>query len=170
MQQIPWFDRKFDFGFQQNIFPAIIERLDGTPIRLNAKIAKISADKLELRVNDSWSIKENVGHLINLEPLWQGRLEDILSGKKYLRATDLSNQQTDRADYNAQSIEALLQEFLEVRQVTVNRLTTLSEPQIYQTALHPRLEQPMRTMDLFLFVAEHDDHHLARITEIAQTN
>jgi hypothetical protein len=26
----------------------------------------------------------------------------------------------------------------------------------------------MRTMDLFLFVAEHDDHHLARITELAR--
>jgi hypothetical protein len=26
----------------------------------------------------------------------------------------------------------------------------------------------MRTMDLFLFVAEHDDHHLARITEMVK--
>lgn len=26
----------------------------------------------------------------------------------------------------------------------------------------------MRTMDLFLFVAEHDDHHLARITELME--
>ena len=27
----------------------------------------------------------------------------------------------------------------------------------------------MRTIDLFIFVAEHDDHHLARITEIVRT-
>ncbi len=27
----------------------------------------------------------------------------------------------------------------------------------------------MRTMDLYLFVAEHDDHHLARITELIET-
>jgi hypothetical protein len=26
----------------------------------------------------------------------------------------------------------------------------------------------MRTLDLFLFVAEHDDHHLARITELVK--
>jgi len=26
----------------------------------------------------------------------------------------------------------------------------------------------MRTMDLFLFVAEHDDHHLARVTELVK--
>jgi len=37
---------------------------------------------------------------------------------------------------------------------------------VFKSALHPRLKTPMRTMDLFLFVAEHDDHHLAKISEI----
>jgi hypothetical protein len=35
-------------------------------------------------------------------------------------------------------------------------------------SLHPRLQQPMRLMDSFHFVAEYDDHHLARITEIVR--
>ena len=48
----------------------------------------------------------------------------------------------------------------------LEKLIELNEEDVYKTALHPRLEQPMRTMDLFLFVAEHDDHHLARITAI----
>ena len=39
----------------------------------------------------------------------------------------------------------------------------LSEKQIFLSALHPRLKTPMRTMDHFLFVAEHDDHHLVTI-------
>ena len=39
---------------------------------------------------------------------------------------------------------------------------TLTEKQIFMSALHPRLKSPMRTMDHFLFVADHDDHHLAR--------
>jgi hypothetical protein len=34
------------------------------------------------------------------------------------------------------------------------------------SSLHPRLQQPMRLIDHALFVAEHDDHHLARITEL----
>jgi hypothetical protein len=32
--------------------------------------------------------------------------------------------------------------------------------------LHPRLNQPMRVVDLLFFVAEHDDYHLARISEL----
>jgi len=37
MEQIKWFDRKFDFSYEQNIFPSIIERLKGTPILLMDK-------------------------------------------------------------------------------------------------------------------------------------
>jgi hypothetical protein len=31
---------------------------------------------------------------------------------------------------------------------------------------HPRLKTPMRLADHLYFVAEHDDHHLARIWEL----
>jgi len=42
----------------------------------------------------------------------------------------------------------------------------ISEKEVFKYALHPRLKTPMRTMDLFLFVAEHDDHHLAQISKL----
>jgi hypothetical protein len=31
-------------------------------------------------------------------------------------------------------------------------------------SVHPRLQQPMRLIDALYFVAEHDDHHIARIS------
>lgn len=34
------------------------------------------------------------------------------------------------------------------------------------TALHPRLRVPMNLVDHAFFVAEHDDYHLTRITEL----
>lgn len=166
MKQIRWFERKFDFSFQQNIFPSIFERLSGTYIRLASKVKDIPSDLLEFKPNETWSIKENIGHLCDLEPLWQGRLDDIMNGEKYLRPTDLENKKTNFAQHNKTSIEDLLIQFQEVREVTLEKLLKLEEPDVFKFALHPRLEQPMRTMDLFLFVAEHDDHHLARITKI----
>lgn len=166
MKQINWFERKFDFSFDQNIFPSIIERLEGTPIRLEVKAGKIPAEVMEIKPEGKWSIKENIGHLIDLEPLWQGRLEDILDNKKYLRPTDLDNKKTDFARHNGADIDELLSQFEKLRQTTLQKLSELKEQDVFKTALHPRLEQPMRVMDLFLFVADHDDHHLARITEI----
>ncbi len=168
MQQIKWFERNFNFDFAQNIFPSIIERLAGTPVRLEEKFKSIPSSILSVSVNGAWTIKENVGHLIDLEPLWQGRLEDILHGKTELRPTDLQNTKTNEANHNAVEIEKLLSDFRQKRKQTINLIENLTEEQIFRSALHPRLKIPMRTMDLFLFVAEHDDHHLARITELVK--
>ena len=169
MQQTKWFERKFDFGFQQNIFPSIIERLKGTPVRLQEKVQHVSDDRLNKKLNGSWSIKENIGHLIDLEPLWVGRLEDILNKEMHLRTADLTNAKTDQANHNSKNVSELLNEFRDIRNKTIERLENLTEKQIYESALHPRLKTPMRTMDHFLFVAEHDDHHLVKINEILQT-
>ena len=166
MKQIKWFDRKFNFSDNQNIFPSVIERLSGTPLRLNDKISRIPVEHLTIKIDGSWSILENIGHLIDLEPLWQGRLEDILKNAKELRPADLQNRKTDLANHNSREVGSLLKEFSEIRNVTLKRLETLSEEDVFKSALHPRLKTPMRTMDLLLFVADHDDHHLARITEI----
>jgi len=168
MKKVKWFERSFDFSKDQNIFPSIIERLRGTPARLEEKFKSIPLEILETKVDNTWSIKENVGHLTDLEPLWQGRLEDIKNGEMEMRPTDLANRKTDEANHNTQSIEKLLSDFREIRERTITLIENLDEETIFKSALHPRLKTPMRTMDLFLFVAEHDDHHLARITELVK--
>ncbi|HMC85781.1 MAG TPA: DinB family protein [Chitinophagaceae bacterium] len=168
MKQTKWFDRKFEFASDQNIFPSVIERLSGTPARLEEKLKAISADFLTGKIDNTWSIKENIGHLSDLETLWQGRFEDIVSGAKEMRSTDLLNRNTDLQNHNDTSLEELLQRFREIRNKTLSNLENIDERVVFKSALHPRLKKPMRTMDLFLFVAEHDDHHLARMTEIAK--
>ena len=100
MKQIKWFDRKFNFSFDQNIFPSLIERLEATPLILKNKTHKISKKHLTTRDNKKWSIQENIGHLIDLEPIWQGRLDDILNNKVELRPADLENKKTDLANHN----------------------------------------------------------------------
>lgn len=168
MKKVKWFERSFDFSKDQNIFPSIIERLKGTPARLEEKFKFIPTGILETKIDNTWSIKENVGHLIDLESLWQGRLDDIQSGLIEMRPTDLANGKTDEANHNAQPIEKLLSDFRKIRALTISMIENLDEETIFKSALHPRLKTPMRTMDLFLFVAEHDDHHLARITELVK--
>jgi len=170
MGQTKWFDRKFDFGFDQNIFPSIIERLRGTPSRLEEKVKSVSESIAIAKPNGNWSIKENIGHLIDLESLWMGRLEDILNRKTELRVTDLTNAKTTKANHNRGSMADLLKEFRSVRASTIKKLEQLSEAQIYMSALHPRLKTLMRTMDHFLFVAEHDDHHLVTIHSLIQNH
>lgn len=168
MQQIAWFERKFEFPKEQNIFPGTVERLADAPLRLEHKLRAYPDNILTRRLNDEWSIQEHLGHLIDLEPLWYGRLHDILDGEAYLREADLSNTKTHQAGHNLKSLESLLAEFSRLRGKTVERLWGLKEEEIFKSALHPRLHQPMRLMDLFIFVVEHDDHHLAQMTHLSR--
>lgn len=168
MEQVKWFDRSFDFATTQNIFPSILERLRGTPARLEEKFKSIPPDLLSHQADGTWSIKENLGHLSDLEPLWQQRLDDIITGRIELSPTDLQNTRTTIAGHNDVSVEQLLQQFRQVRARTITLLEAIDEAAVFKSALHPRLKTPMRTMDLFLFVADHDDHHLARITELSR--
>lgn len=143
-----------------------MERVRGTPARLEERVAGLTPEILTVRLAETWSIQENVGHLIDLEPLWAGRLNDQIAGAEKLREADLENRRTHEAGHNSRPIDALLSEFRSERMAIVERLETLSAEDLTTTALHPRLEQPMSVIDLFFFVAEHDDHHLARISEI----
>ena len=166
MKQVNWFDRKFEFSNNQNTMPSLIERLDGTPIRLREKLKHINTALLKTKPDGKWSILENIGHLSDLEPLWQGRLDDILNGKKELREADLGNRRTTEANHNSKSPKDLLDDFSTLRRITLIKLKNLKEEDVFKSALHPRLKTPMRMIDLFTFVAEHDDHHLATITAL----
>ena len=82
-----------------------------------------------------------------------------------MRSTDLQNSTTDNAGHNNVGLDLLLHRFRMLRYETVELLTEIGEELVFKSALHPRLRTPMRTLDLFLFVAEHDDHHLAAIAQ-----
>ena len=163
-----WFDRVFELGLPVEAFPDILERVRGTPARLEERLAGVDAAARVARLGDRWSIQENVGHLLDLEPLWAGRLDDLLGGIDELRPADLENRKTREADHNAAESGALLAAFRVARTDVVTRLESTAAADMAREALHPRLKQPMRIVDLFFFVAEHDDHHLARITELLQ--
>lgn len=166
MEQTKWFDRKFDFSFEENIFPSIIDRLEGTIVRLKYRVKNASTEILKHKADGHWSVLEHIGHLSDLEPLWQTRLQEILNGKEVMAATDLANTKTHEAGHNKKSLDDLISNFVFLRNETLLQLQQLTEKDIYKSSLHPRLNTPMRVMDLFLFVAEHDDHHLVSIKEL----
>ena len=169
MKKTKWLDRKFPAIDDNGLLPSIIERLSGTPARIEEMTSQLNHDLLILKPGGAWSIQEQIGHLSDLEPLWFARLEEILAGAAELRAADLSNQRTNTANHNAAEIKILLQLFRKQRKLLVERLVDLGDDQLLNTALHPRLKTPMRVIDLAYFVAEHDDHHLASIRAIVNS-
>lgn len=163
---IRWFDRTFPFDADPRTFPYVVERLRGTPARIGDKLAGFARETLTERYESHWSIQENVGHLADLEPLWLGRIEDIRAGRDELRPADLENTATHRGEHNSATVDELLATFRSRRAELVGVLDELDEQGVVASAFHPRLRQPMRVIDLATFVADHDDHHLARMHQI----
>lgn len=163
-----WIDRKFTFEFPVDLSPNIVERLRGTPDRLEAKLAKVPEKVLTRRQEDKWTIAENVGHLSLVELLWNARVDDFLASKTDLTPADMerSTRMNKEARFNDQPIEKVLADFREKRDNLVSRVENLDREMFARTAHHPRLDMPMRFVDSLFFGAEHDDHHLARITEL----
>ena len=166
MSRRVWFERTFALGMPATAQPELVERLRGTPSRLEERTSGLSPEAITRRRGEAWSIAEHAGHLGDLEPLWLGRVDDLLSGEERLRPADLQNRATWEANHNARPLEEILAEFRRRRAVLIERLEGLGEGELRASALHPRLEQPMTVVDLCFFVAEHDDHHLATITTL----
>ncbi len=169
MNRTKWVEREFEFNLPVGVFPSVLERLRGTPARVEELTRGLAPEPLTERRGGKWSAQEHVGHLSDLDELHEGRLEDYERGLEVLRAADMSNRKTEEADHNSARLEELLARFRSARESFVRRLEALTEEEVAASAIHPRLGRQMRVIDLALFVAEHDDHHLASIRELSKT-
>lgn len=160
-----WFARSFP-TVDPELLPVLLERLRGTPARLEERVRGLPTERLVARDGERWSVQENVGHLYDLEALWHGRVSDFAARAETLRSADLDNRATWAANHNRAAIDALLAAFRDSRQRLVHALQDLPPGLRTRAARHPRLGTPMTPADLALFIAEHDDHHLARIGEV----
>jgi len=161
-----WFERKFEFSYSLDLLPNLRARLRGTPARLEETLRGHPHEVLIAKPQGKWSAQEHVGHLLDLESLWLARLEDYVAARSELTPADLTNRKTNEANHNARPLEPLLAEFRAARATLLMRVEELDESIFARTLPHPRLKTPMRLLDHLYFIAEHDDHHLARIWEL----
>lgn len=164
--RIPWVERRFEEVVPAGLFPCLLERLRGTPARLEERLQGIPAERMRRRAGDRWSIQETVGHLIVVEEIWQGRLDDFARRLDTMRAVPPRDWPASLAPYAAGEILEVLSAFREARTRLIERLEGLTDEDLAHAATHPRLGRPMTIPDLMLFAAEHDDHHLATIAEL----
>jgi selenocysteine lyase/cysteine desulfurase len=162
IHSVPWSTRTFTFDLPLGTFSSILERLGGTPTRAADLVSGVSEEMLSCRSNGKWSAKENLGHLEDLHALDERRLCEFLAGAPVLSAADPTNSLTESASHNQAPIALLLEGLRAGRLEWVRKLEVLSEDEVARSALHPRLQRPMRLLDWAFFVAEHDDYHLSR--------
>ena len=166
MKRQKWFDKKFQIELSQDKYNSILNDLAENPEKISKLVSSLPENVLTKKVENRWSIKENIGHLIDLEELHEGRIDDFINGKEILRPADMKNQKTEEANHNSKKLEELLFQFKTVRKNFVKRMKNLDKKILMSSPIHPRLNQPMRPIDMAQFVLEHDEHHIETIQEL----
>ena len=76
----PWFERNLEFGKPKEMLPFYLERLEGTIARIEAKVKGLENKILSERFNDKWSIKQQIGHLAEVDQIADKRLDEMVAG------------------------------------------------------------------------------------------
>ncbi|MBZ5600632.1 MAG: DinB family protein [Acidobacteriia bacterium] len=160
---VPWVGRTFKFEFPVSLYPNVLARVRGTPPRLEDAVHGLSREQLIAKRSGKWSIQENAGHLLDAEDLFWRRLQGYRAGAETLTPAPYENVDLK---HNDREIGTILGAFRAARERQVELLTGLPPDDFARTAWHARLKVAMRLVDHLLFIAEHDDHHLARIWEL----
>jgi uncharacterized damage-inducible protein DinB len=79
---------------------------------------------------------------------------------------DLESRKARAANHNDSDLGTLTESLREARAKLVAFLETLPAEAIARSSTHPRINEPMRLIDLMQFIADHDGHHLSRMTEL----
>src|SRR5262245_2449729 len=152
MAKWPWIERVFAFDYPPEKLPDLLERVRGTPARVEECVRQLDRNTLTQRSDAGWSIQENIGHLIDTEYLATTRIQQILGGESVLIAADMENRQTHAANHNGKDIDCLVADFRHERGRVVACFESVDEVDWGKSAFHSRLGVPMRIVDIACMV------------------
>jgi hypothetical protein len=143
-----------------------VERLRGVVPRLEALIHGLDDRHAHAQLEGTWSTAQNIGHLSDVEELWQERLDDLRKRRKTYTPAVGSHFQELAKRHQDRPLAETLEELRKRRTLLVEALSYASNELQQVSAFHERLQVPMRLVDCAQFYAEHDDHHLVRIRKL----
>ena len=158
-----WSQRKFAFIHPPWMLADFVERLRGVVPRLGPLLEGVTESAAHEQVDGTWSIAQNVGHLADVEELWQERLDDLRTGRATYTPADPARFQALALRHRERALQVIVEELGERRARLVAALAEAPAALQAATAFHQRLQTPMRLVDCAQFYAEHDDHHLLRV-------
>jgi hypothetical protein len=166
MRITPWAERQLSFGKGLEELPVMLERVKGTTARLRNLTSHVPRERLLLRPYGQWSVVDHIGHLIYLQDRSEEHVDDFVSRRNELCQIDLSDQASILDLHRRQELGDLIEEFRLKRDYFVRRIQDMDPGALRHQALNRCRGVRMTIVDTILYVAEHDDHHLASMRNI----
>ncbi len=100
-----WLEKEFDFDFPASKYAEFLQFLRETPAKIEALVKDLPAGILTRREEESWSIQENVGHLLTAESLFLGCLDDHANDAPVLRPARFEDNPTEKPTSMSRTFE-----------------------------------------------------------------
>ena len=145
---------------------ATIAQLSAFPTRVHALVAPLTDDESRLRPHDgAWSIREHIGHLIDIDRIYMERIA-LIRAHEYqpfaLFSIDGIHQQ---GNYQAQSIDTLLASLHATRHETMRVLHDMTASEFLRIGLDSYFGE-ITLARLIEILANHEDEHYNHINAI----
>lgn len=141
-----------------------LDTLAAFPAALQQQLHGHSDTALRHRPAGEWSSIENVGHLIDIEAIWMGRFQQMLSTENPTFLPADVDEMVRQHDYQHKDLANLLHTFAELRVATIGFLRGLKPLHLERPGIHP-LRGPMTVASGIGIMANHDRLHSAQIAK-----
>lgn len=152
----------FNFGFMKS-YTQILDELEQIPSVISELTHGLSREQWRWAPEGKWSTAINAGHLLTIESLWIGRLDNFVLGNEVLRAWNGTNNDTVDARFNEQNPKAIMEDFESIRSVHVKLLRKYEGKENELQARHPVTNAVVSLHRHVEVMLEHDHQHINTI-------
>ncbi|MFN6379964.1 MAG: DinB family protein [Flavobacteriales bacterium] len=142
-----------------------IDQLISFPSSLGQTLENLPKSLLLERPDQKWSIQTHAGHLLTMESLWIGRLDDFFLERPTLRPWNGTNADTDAAQFDLQNITQILDDFASIRLAHLNMIKENLSLLSPRSCLHERSGKQLTFQDHLKWIVNHDQEHLKIIND-----
>jgi uncharacterized damage-inducible protein DinB len=139
---------------QHQALPEIIRRLDEAKLSQQPESGK-------------WSIKDNIAHLVSYQPVFLGRMSQILKGDNPAFSAYRADDEPDFVKAQSLPLTALLDQLAGNRRQILELITNLPDDQLSLKGTHPKYGT-LNIVEWTEFFLLHEAHHLFAIFKLAK--
>lgn len=141
-----------------------VQRLVEFPQQLAQVVQALTDAQLRFKPVNEWSVIENIGHLIDIDELYVGRVDRILAEERPEFPRFEPDPIVASKGYQQMHGHDVLQQFMTTRQATIDGLSTIEPDELDRAGMHAVYGE-MTLRRLVEQLVNHDQKHLVQIHE-----
>ncbi|MGC4104404.1 DinB family protein [Ferruginibacter sp.] len=149
------------------LYPSIAERLQTQHLAIENIIQPLSNERLQLRPQPGkWNIHDNMAHLGSYQPVFIGRMQQILDNDTPAFSRYKADEDTEFMRWQKMDVVTLIQQMAEDRKNIHAFLLSLSTEQLNRTGKHAKYGT-LSIVQWTEFFLLHEAHHIFTIFQLA---